>query len=151
MVPAAACRATLVDWRVAARIITYSRVEWAIDSFAPYKSPGMDGIFPALLQEGREILIPYLVRIFRACLVSGYVSDFWRHAKVVFITNLVRSSYCGPRDFRPISLTSFLLKTMKSLVDRFLRGEILALQPIHPNQPGWDGCGNGPSPTRSTG
>ena len=46
-------RATRVDWRVAARIITYRRVGWAIDPFAPYKSPGMDGIFPALLQEGR--------------------------------------------------------------------------------------------------
>jgi hypothetical protein len=60
-----------VDWRVAARIITYRRVEWAIESLTPYKSPGMDGIFPALLQEGREILIP--VRIFRACLATGYV------------------------------------------------------------------------------
>jgi len=36
--------------------------------------------------------------------------------------------------FRPISLTSFLLKTMERLVDRFLRDEVLALQPLHPNQ-----------------
>jgi len=71
VVPAAACHATRVDCRVAAGIITYHRVEWAIDSFAPYKSPGMYGIFPALLQEGWEILIPCLVRIFRACLVTG--------------------------------------------------------------------------------
>ena len=34
VVSAAACRATRVDWRVAARIITYRRVEWVIDSFA---------------------------------------------------------------------------------------------------------------------
>jgi hypothetical protein len=56
------------------RIITYRRVEWLIDSLAPYKSPGMDGIFQALLQRGREILIPYLVKIFRACLAMGYVA-----------------------------------------------------------------------------
>ena len=37
----------------------------AIDSFAPYKSPGMFGIFPALLQEGRRLLVPYIVKIFR--------------------------------------------------------------------------------------
>ena len=92
VVPAAACRATRADWRIAARIVTYRRVVWAIDSFAPYKSPGMDGIFPALLQQGREILIPYLVRIFRACLASGYVPAFWRQAKVVFIAKTVRSS-----------------------------------------------------------
>jgi len=132
--PAVACRATCVDWLVAVRIFTYSRVEWAISSFAPYKSPGLDGIFPALLQEGKENLIPCLVRIFRTCLATGYVPALWRQAKVVFIPKPGRSSYCGPKDFRSISLTSFLLKTMERLVDRFLRDEILALQPLHPNQ-----------------
>jgi len=136
-----------VDWRVAARIITYSRVDWAIDSFAPYESPGMDRIFPALLQEGWGILISYLVRIFRACLATGYVPALWHQVKVVFIPKPGRSSYCGPRDFRPISLTSFVLKTMERLVDRFLRDEILALQPLHPNQHAYQAgkSGNGPS------
>jgi hypothetical protein len=130
-VPAAVCRDTHVDWWVAARIITYRRVEWAIGSFAPYKSPGMDGIFPALLQESREILIPYLIRIFRICLATEYVPALWCQAKVVFKPKPGRSYYCGPRDFRTISLTTFLLKTMKRLVDRFLRDETL---PLHPNQ-----------------
>jgi hypothetical protein len=113
-----------VDWLVATRIITYRRVEWAISSFAPYKNTGLGGIFPVLLQKGREILIPYLIRIFRACLATGYVPALWRQVKVVFIPKPGRSSYCGPRDFRPISLTSFLLKTRQRLVDRFLRDEI---------------------------
>ena len=54
--------------------------------------------------------------------------------KVLFITKIGSSSYCGHRDFRPISLTPFLLKTMERLVDRFFRNEILVLQPLHPNQ-----------------
>jgi hypothetical protein len=37
------------DWWVATRDVTHRRVEWAIDSFAPYKRPGTDGIFTALL------------------------------------------------------------------------------------------------------
>jgi len=119
---------------VAARIVTYGRVGWAIDSFAPYKSPGMDGIFPALLQEGWDILIPYLIRIFCGCQATGYVPTVWRQVKVVFIPKPGRNSYCGPKDFRPISLTSFLLKTLERLVDRFLRDEILVLKPLHPNQ-----------------
>jgi len=123
-----------MDWRVAARIVTYHMVKWVIDSSAPYKSSGVDTVFPALLQEGQEILIPYLVRIFHACLATVYVPAMWQQVKVVFIPKPGRSSYCGPRDFRPISLTSFLLKTMERLVDRFLRDEILALQPLHPNQ-----------------
>ena len=109
VVPTTACHATRVAWQVTAGIITYLRVDWAIDSFAAYKSPSMDGIFLALLQEGWEILIPYLVRIFRACLVTGFVPALWHQAKVVFIPKPGRSSYCGPRDVRPISLTLFLL------------------------------------------
>ena len=61
-------------------------------------------------------------------------SSMWCQVKVVFITKRGKSSYCGPRDFRPISLTSFLLKTMERLVDRFVRDEILVLQPLHPNE-----------------
>ena len=134
VIPAAACRTKRLDWWVAVRIVTYHRVRWAIDSFAPYKSLGMDGIFLALMQEGWKILIPYLVRIFRVCLATGYIPALWCQVKVVFIPKHGRSSYCRPRDFRPISLTSFLLKTMERLVDRFVKDEILALQPLHPNQ-----------------
>jgi hypothetical protein len=102
-------------------VVTYRRVEWAIDTFAQYKSPGVDGIFPALLQQALEIVTPHLVRIFRACLVTGYVPAMWRQVKVVFIPKPGRNCYSGPRDYRPISLTSFLLKTMERLVDRYLR------------------------------
>jgi hypothetical protein len=94
----------------------------------------MDGIYPALLQEGRGVLIPYLVRIFRSCMATGCVPAVWRQVRVVFIPKPGRNSYSGPKDFRPISLTSFLLKTMERLVDRFLRDEILTLRPLHPNQ-----------------
>jgi len=103
--PATALLARRTDWRLAARVITYRRVEWSIDSFGPYKSPGVNGIFPAMLQMGREVVIPYLVRIFRACLATGYVPAIWRQVKVVFIPNPGMNSYSGPRNYRPISLT----------------------------------------------
>ena len=52
----------------------------------------------------------------------------------MFIPKPGRDSYTGPRDYRPISLTSFLLKTMERLVDRYLRDEILAVMPLNSNQ-----------------
>ena len=52
----------------------------------------------------------------------------------MFIPKPGRDSYSGPRDYRPISLTSFLLKTMERLVDRYLRDEVLAHMPLHSNQ-----------------
>jgi hypothetical protein len=90
-----------LDWQVAAKVVSYRKVEWAIDSFAPYKSPGADGIFPALLQQGREILIPYLIKIFRACLAKGYVPTAWRQVKVVFIKSQVGVPTVGPRILDP--------------------------------------------------
>ena len=129
------------------RIITCLRVELVIDSFTPHRSPGMDGIFLALLQQGQGILISYLVRIFCARLVTGYIPALWCQVKVVFIPKPGRSSYCGPRDFRPNILTSFLLKTMERLVDSFLRDEILALQPLHPNQHAYQAGKSGNSPS----
>jgi len=77
VVLAAALLARRPDWRLAVRIVNYRRVEWAKDSFAPYKSPGVDGIFPALLQQAREVVIPQLVRLFCACLSMGYVPAVW--------------------------------------------------------------------------
>ena len=52
----------------------------------------------------------------------------------MFIPKPSRDSYNGPRDYRPISLTLFLLKTMERLVDTYLRDEVLALMPLHSNQ-----------------
>jgi hypothetical protein len=65
----------------------------------------------------------------------------------LFILKPGRSSYSGPRDFTPISLTSFLLKTMERLVDTFLTDKAglnaTAFQPAC--LPGWEIQGNGPS------
>jgi len=47
-VPAAAQCTKCLAWQVAVRVVTYRRVEWANDSFGPYKSPGMVGILLAL-------------------------------------------------------------------------------------------------------
>jgi len=37
----------------------------------------MDGLFLALLPEGRRVVVPYLVRIFHACLDTGCVPAIW--------------------------------------------------------------------------
>ena len=76
MAPPAVHRAGSPDWWVAVRIVNYRTVEWIIDSLAPYKNPGLGGIFPALLQE---------VRIFYACRATGYIPATWHQVKVVVV------------------------------------------------------------------
>jgi hypothetical protein len=94
----------------------------------------MDGIFPALLQHRRRIVIPHLVRIFCACLAMGYVPAIWCQVKEVFIPKPRKNSYTRPRDFRPISLILFLLKRLERLVDRYKRDGALVVKLSHPNQ-----------------
>lgn len=52
----------------------------------------------------------------------------------MFIPKFGRNSCNGPGDYRPISLTLFLLKIIERLMDSYLRDEALALVPLHPNQ-----------------
>ena len=115
-------------------IITPDRVEWAINTMAPYKSPGLDGIYPVLLQRGLQYLLDPLCQIYQASLALGYIPQSWREARVTFIPKPGKADYTTAKAFRPISLTSFLLKGLEKIVDRYLRDGPLINIPIHPRQ-----------------
>ena len=56
-------------------------------TFDPFKAPGTDGIFPVLLQKGLDLLAPILVKLYRECLVFGYIPEYSQvasglHAKI---------------------------------------------------------------------
>lgn len=102
-------------------IITEEKVLWAINSFKPYKSPGPDRIIPAMMQHSSTVTIPWLVKIFKGCLLLGYIPTAWREVKVVYIPKAGKPSHCTAKDFRPISLSSFLLKTLERLLDLHIR------------------------------
>lgn len=119
---------------VAERIVTAEKIEWALGSFKPFKSAGLDGIFPALLQWHQKQIIKLLLPIYRACIAYKYIPKTWREAKVVFLAKPGKEDYTQAKSFRPISLTSFLLKTLERLVDRYLRDEVLKSKPLHPQQ-----------------
>ena len=115
-------------------IASQQRVRWAIKSFSPFKSAGVDGIFPALLQEGIEVLIEPLHNIFTSCLALGYIPKKWREVRVTFIPKPGRVDYEQAKNHRGISLSSFLLKTLERLVDLYIRDSILSINPLHVNQ-----------------
>ena len=121
-------------WSLAGRMVQEDRVRWAISAFGPFKTAGLDGIFPALLQKGVGLLAPILCKVYQACLALEYIPLQWRMARVVFIPKPGRPSYDQAKAFRPISLSSFFLKTMERLVDRFLREETLQRLPLHNQQ-----------------
>jgi len=118
----------------ACEIFTPSRVDWALSSFQPYKSAGKDAIFPALLQQGKEVLIPLLTEIFRASVTLSYIPKAWRKVRVVFIPKAGRRDKTTPKAFRPISLSSVLLKTMEKIVDDYIKSTSLMKFPLSKNQ-----------------
>lgn len=127
-------RAQRENWKFAEKVIDQTKIKWAIKSFKPFKSPGRDGIFPALLQQGNDMLASPLCTLLRASLAIGYLPDIWREVQVVFIPKPGKETYTQAKSFRPISLTSFILKVLEKLVERYIRDEVLNKIPLFTNQ-----------------
>jgi hypothetical protein len=102
------------------QITSEDQVHRVLGTFSPFKAAGPDEIFPALLSEGREVLTPILSKIMHACLRYGYIPQSWRKTRAVFIPKPGKDSYYRTSSWRPISLTSFLLKTLERLIDWYL-------------------------------
>lgn len=115
-------------------------IEKVIDNFGPYKSPGADEIFPALLQQGKEIIVPHLVNLFKASVSFSYIPKVWRGTKVIFIPKPGKNNYSEPGAYRPISLMSFILKALEKVIDSRIRNVNLIERPLdtsqHAYQPG---------------
>jgi len=58
----------------------------------------------------------------------------WRKATVTFILKPGKPSYTEAKAYRPICLSSFLLKTLERLIDRHIRDDVLGRNPLHINQ-----------------
>ena len=94
----------------------------------------MDGVYPVLLQDVIKLLIGSLTNMFRPFLALGHVPEVWKIVRAVFIPKVRRPSHVGVKDYRPISLTSFVLKTMETCIDWFIKDEVLRRNPFHSNQ-----------------
>jgi ribonuclease HI len=116
---------------LAESVVTLEKLSWAIDSFRPYKSPGRDMILPALLQQGKDIILPHLCRLFKFSIATGLIPNSWSGVNVTFIPKPGKTSYADPKSFRPISLMSFVLKTLEKLIDRHIKDTTLTLKPLH--------------------
>ncbi|GJQ68849.1 hypothetical protein Trydic_g6049 [Trypoxylus dichotomus] len=99
-------RARRVDWNLVRKIIQVFKIRWAIECFKPFKSAGMDGIFRHCYNRDR------------ICCPQFYG----------------KTSYTEAKPYRPISLTSFLLKTLEKIIDKHLRDSALGRLPLHENQ-----------------
>jgi hypothetical protein len=121
------------DGAVSRRVISFDKLKWAVFSFQPYKSPGINGIMPIMLQQGFELLAGKFLVLLRASLALGYIPMSWRHTRVAFIPKPGKP-LSHAKSLRPISLMSFVLKTLEKILDRHIRDGVLVEKPIHQYQ-----------------
>jgi len=97
------------------------RIKWAIYFFNPFKSAVPDGFFTSLLKRTLDISLPLQTVIFHVCLLLNHIPTRWLDVKIIFIPKAGKPSHTNPKDFRPISLSSFLLKPLERLIDIHIR------------------------------
>jgi hypothetical protein len=66
--------------------------------------------------------------------VLGNTSTVWRKVGVTLIPKPRKSDYTEATSYHPISLSSFLFKTMEKLIDKHIRDRVLKEYPLHQNQ-----------------
>ena len=113
------------------KIVNPTTLEAALAAFDPYKSPGFDGIYPVMLQKSLVTLGAYIIEIFKLSLKTGKLAKQWLKVKTVFIPKPGKTDYTIAKSFRPISLMSFMLKTLERLIYWHLQNEHLHRIPLN--------------------
>lgn len=109
-------------------------IEWAIASFKPNKAPGPDGVTPNMLKKAGEAVLTPLKNMFASSARLGHIPEEWSAAAITFIPKAGKPSYDDTSAYRPISLMSFILKTMEKLVDQKIRKTDRLDEKLHKNQ-----------------
>ena len=93
-------------------IVTHEKIYFSLNSFSPFKSPGLDEIFPVVLQKSLHLIINTLqyMYLYYHSLRLSHIPEPWRHIKVIFIPKAGKRSYHDAKSFRPISLSSYFLR-----------------------------------------
>jgi ribonuclease HI len=98
--------------------ISFHEIDIIMSHLPKKKASGHDEIANEVLIWSKNIVIPYLIKLFSACLRLGYFSSRWRHAITVIIRKADKDSYANPGSYRPIALLSCLGKIFESLLTK---------------------------------
>jgi len=72
--------------------------------------------------------------VLRASIALRHVLLVWSGTRVTFIPKPGRNGHVLAKDFRPISLTSFVLKKLERLIDNYIRTYPLTTRPLSSSQ-----------------
>ena len=134
--PAVELHSRAIRWPMddVAKFVTKPKVKQAIQSFGSKKAAGLDRLKPFILKELDDNAIGYLTTLFKISISLGYVPEAWRKSSVIFIPKPGKDDYGKPKSFRPISLTSFLFKTLEKVVLNQVLATSLVINPVNKDQ-----------------
>ena len=105
--------------------ITPTIVKNALNSFAPNKSAGPDDLRPKVLQNLGPKAINLITDIYHQSIRTGCIPSPLLQMKVVFIPKDKPDKSC-PKSYRPITLSSFILKGLERIIQWYLQETILS-------------------------
>ena len=113
---------------------TSNIVKKAIQEFGPHKGAGPDGLKPIVLQHLPQRGLDRLSEIYKACIALSYSPHKWRLSKVSFMPKQNKPDKENARSYRPLSLTSYLLKGLERVIKYHLEDEAFVKYPRHKKQ-----------------
>ena len=102
--------------------ISVDEVEAVLQQLKTNKSPGPDNVFTELLRHAWDELVKAIHRVFQKSWKEGAVPTQWKLADVKFLRKKGKKSYHDASSYRPISLTSYLCKSLERIITHRLYG-----------------------------
>ena len=94
--------------------ISVSGVHKLLSDLNPFKATGPDAISAHFLKETANEIAPMFTCLFNQSLATGEIPQDWKKAYVIPIYK--KGSKSDPKNYRSISLTSIVCKTMDGIL-----------------------------------
>ena len=113
--------------------INNEKVRNAMRSFGSRKAPGPDGFKPIVLKNLNEKPVIFLTSLYKMSISTQQTPSSWRKMDVIFIPKPGKEDYSSPKSYRPITLSSFVLKGLERIMLWYLREKVIpkALESQH--------------------
>lgn len=116
-------------------VLTASDVLSVLKDLNPYKSPGPDNVHPAIVKPIADILQLPILQLYNLSLREGRIPQDWKEAVVVAIHK--GGSKSSPSNYRPVSLTSVILKCLEKIIRNRICEHLIANNLIGAEQHGF--------------
>ena len=100
--------------------VTEEQIRYHIMKTSPYKAPGPDKIPNIMLQKSANLIVPYLLPIYRSVIGHGIYYQGWQKFITCVLWKPGKPSYKVPKAYRPIALLCTMAKVLTSIVSKDL-------------------------------